>query len=280
MLGFERLWRGWGTFAAVAALSTLQACAAPTLDGEEGSSASEVVTESTFQKASSVVEGIDYLAFGFKADGCYARALYMSAELAAKGIESNAIYAIARDEENPLRIPGRPGGEWSFHVAPMLNVAAEGSARAVARVLDPSISASPLTHVEWVGRMGYAPEDKGAPLLRAVDGARYLALDEEGFTSLKATDVWHDVPSFGAMKKFDSFDLQLACSSMHAFLELEAAPNRAQKQAKLIARTRQLFAELTSVGKLDGDPEFDESSCEIACRPLDDETVACGVWAD
>lgn len=255
----------------------LQGCAAPVELEPEGSSRSEVVTQDTFERAASVVRGIDYLSFGYTADGCYVRAFYMSAELAAEGIESNSIFAIARDEQNQLEIPGSDG-TWSFHVAPMLNVAtprARGSARVVARVLDPGLSSTPLTHTAWVARMGHRPSDPGAPLLRAIDGA-YLVQAQYQLDDLRATDVWYDVPSFDAMQPFRAVDFQSACGKMHAFLEAEGTPQRAKKQATLLARTQAVMTALEGARKLEGSAsDFDAAACTTACRIVPGAPAEC-----
>src|SRR5687767_6751444 len=80
----------------------------------------ELVDQATFKKAFKIVSAIDYLPWEYKVDGCYARALYMSMELAAEGIPSNAAFAFA-DEFDELRVGEI---EWQYHVAPMLQVGA------------------------------------------------------------------------------------------------------------------------------------------------------------
>src|SRR5689334_17788201 len=98
----------------------LVGCGGPTPTTVEAtgpaSSDQPLVSEATFNAAFRIVKAIDYVPFQYKVDGCYARALYMSMELASEGIESNAIFAFA-NEEAPLTVGDI---QWSYHVAPML----------------------------------------------------------------------------------------------------------------------------------------------------------------
>ena len=80
----------------------LFACGTPDETEDALASGDAVVTGGTFGRASAIVRGIDYLPFEYQADGCYARALYMGMELAAEGIESNAIFVFAKDEAHEL----------------------------------------------------------------------------------------------------------------------------------------------------------------------------------
>lgn len=263
-------------------LASLSGCAEVPFEEEEGESSSELVSDTTFARASNIVGGIDYLAFGYKPDGCYARALYMSAELAAEGIESNALYASAQGSHR-LRIPAS-NGTWAWHVAPMLKVATKSAARREAvltKVLDPSMSKAPLDVRVWVAKMGYAWTDPDGPLLASTNGSDYpthdLGLD---FAKIEDAGELEDVASFKAMGKFRTVDVQHACGAMHAYLEVEQSPldKYEAKQDRLIARTKVLLRRLAERGKLAGAAVLDEAQCR-SCAPSG-TSYACGAGRD
>ena len=96
-----------------------------------------LVTSSQAQAAFDIVSAIDYIPFTYIVDGCYARSLYMSMELAADKIPSSAFYMFGylqpTDEVS-----------WSYHVAPLLKIRGQE-----AIVLDPAYEKEPLTMTEW-----------------------------------------------------------------------------------------------------------------------------------
>lgn len=257
------------------------ACAAPTLGDEAGQAEerqtddSAIVTSGTFAKAHGIMRGIDYLPYAYKPDGCYARALYISMELAAERIESNATYAVAKDEQNRLEIPGTTS-TWMYHVAPMLMVARAGS-DPVARVLDPAMTSAPLTHTDWLRRMGWERGEANAPTLLSVPASKYPVKSDADWSAFVASKAWSDVPSFAALPKFQMADVQHACNIVHAYLANEGKPASVVKtrQAKLVSRSTKLVAELAAVGKLAGPASaFDAATC-ASCRPVPDG-VRCG----
>ena len=248
--------------AAVAVLATTGCAVAADDDEETGDSASEIVTQSTFDKAYAIVKGIDYLPTRYLDDGCYARALYMSMELASNRIESNAIFAFAKDDTHELKVPGGdPGDTWKYHVAPMLFV--KTSAGNVPRVLDPAMTKAPLAASTWVKNMGYDLDDPFVPYLRSTSGSRYV-LGANYLDRLKQTATWTDTPSFAALKAFKVADVQHACATMNAYIPLEGGSASAakSKQARLVARTTALVTALEKNGKLaEKASTFDAVTC-------------------
>lgn len=236
----------------------LVACGAP--DEKEASLATRdaVVTGDTFGRASAIVRGIDYLPFEYKADGCYARALYMGMELAAAGIESNAIFVFAKDEAHELRIPGT-SQTWTYHVAPMLQVDRESEWK----VLDPSMSSAPLDWLAWIGKMGFRPVDRAFPYVVTTPGSVY-ASDE--LIAQQKEQRREFVDTFDEMPPFEVDDVAAACAVMHAYLDVDGRPSNAERarREKLLDRTSELVSRLASRRKLNGPPRDVWTRCE-AC---------------
>jgi hypothetical protein len=243
-------------FLGVAMIAFAAGCAPAHEDAVDSTNASaeDLVTRETFDKAFAIVQGVDYLPFKYKVDGCYARALYMSMELAAKNMESNAVFAFAQPG-TALQVGSV---EWGYHVAPMLEVGTTAES-AVHMVIDPALSNAPLTEAQWVQKMT-GPETTVAPTMLFVPGSDYAPFEAQ-------SDVDHqnfDTPSFDAMPPFKASDIQSACGVMFNYLTLETdtdADTVARKQQTLLARTPALVAALTEAGKLTADVQFSADAC-------------------
>lgn len=249
---------------ALASLCFAGCFASPDSSTEETvSSAEELVDDTTFSSASKVVEGIDYLPFAYKVDGCYARSLYMAMELAATGRESNAIFAFAR-QGTSLRVGDI---EWGYHVAPLLFV---GDDYKTARwmVLDPSIAKQPLEARQWIERMGFSEKTPASklPVVSVVAGTAYGPQDPDAnaVNAANGTIPISDVPNFESMPPFQVSDIQLACNTMRLYLREEGAANEARKAQKLVVRTLSLISNLRSRGKLQADAQFSAATCAAA----------------
>ena len=236
----------------------LFACGAPEESEEAVASSDAVVTGGTFGRASAIVRGIDYLPFEYKADGCYARALYMGMELAAEGIESNSIFVFAKDDASRLRIPGT-SQTWNYHVAPMLQVDRESEWK----VLDPSMSSAPLDWLAWVGKMGFRPADRAFPYVVTTPGSQYVS---EQLVAQQKEQRREVVDTFDEMPPFEVDDVAAACAVMHAYLDVDGRPSNAERarREKLLDRTTELVSRLASRRKLNGPPRDLWTRCE-AC---------------
>jgi hypothetical protein len=240
----------------------LVACGGAPSDDSHASAASEQdwVVKSTFDKAFGIVQGVDYLPFQYKEDGCYARALYMSMELAAQGMESNALFAFAR-----------PGTEltvgditWSYHVAPMLEVGSSAW-KNVHMIIDPALSDQPLTQAQWVGKMGFPPGTPSAPQMLIVPGSDYAPYEAKNDLAHRN----HDTPDFAHLPPFKTSDVQSACQVMFNYIALEPDAAQAaiqQKQTKLLTRSGALLDALRAGQKLDDDAVFSTVGCQ---QPID-----------
>ena len=219
------------------------------------------VVQSTFDRAFTVVQGVDYLPFQYKVDGCYARALYMSMELAAKGMESNAVFAFAQN--GTALVVGQI--QWGYHVAPMLEVGPDAD-HLVHMVIDPALSTTPLTEDQWVGDMGFQPDDPNHPYMLIVPGSDYAPYEA-------TNDIAHeqkDTPDFAHLPPFKASDIQSACGVMFHYLQLEPGsdPQTIQtKQDKLVQRSTDLVAALAAANKLTADVDFSPDACRGASPP-------------
>jgi hypothetical protein len=199
------------------------------------SETSALVTPQEFRKAEQIIAGIDYIPFDFPDDGCYARALYMSMELAAQKIPSSAQFVFPTDDNKPLRV-GEV--EWGGgHVAPVLY------SKNKAYILDRSLSPGPITREKWLQIMGRVPIK-----LLLVPGSVYgfsVIIDPnepiEGVTSNKI------IKSFDELLPFNLGDIRHAFRTMHKYIRYEAELNNKLSKSKpdpvvLEKRTRDRLA--------------------------------------
>lgn len=236
----------------VGALAPLTACTAAEIEGEAvgTSEARAVVTQEQADRAFAITKGIDYLPWGYTADGCYARALYMSMELAAERIPSSAEYVVA--DTGAVLSPGG-GVTWGWHVAPMIKITATGTPL----IIDPSLFQAPeqaRSLDTWVERNNPIPS--GAYHTYLLQGSTYWATNHLVDTT--------PIGSFAELDPFHGSDIESACSVAFSYLGYEQplpAPNvTAAKRSKLVARTRTLVDALNRVGKLD-----DLVSSDLSC---------------
>ncbi len=185
-----------------------------------------VVSPEDAARAYEVVGKLDYLPFNYKDDGCYARALYMSMEIAAKGIPSSSQFVMGT-----LRPDARI--VWGYHVAPMLQI--DG----VRTIIDPSMEKTPVTFDTWVSHMARADEVDTF----FVPGSQYLP-----DRSAPHTDPM--ITGFDQLPKFQTKDVAHACGVLWRYLGLEN-PQRPRGREKLVSRTRTLVVALHQVDKLD-----------------------------
>ncbi len=198
------------------------------------SNPSAYVSPETAQLAFAKIENIDYLPFGYKVDGCYARSLFMSMELAADVIPSSAQFAVG---------DLRPSSEvsWRYHVVPMLVVGSDSEPT----VIDPSLIARPVKRSQWLDVMN----TQGFTELVAVPGSYY---DPYSTPEKSQEKIIH---SFAELPPFDLEHITRACRTLNQYLSLENAANFREKQAKLSSKANSLTLKLIEKGKLSSEGE-------------------------
>ncbi len=210
-------------------LSTIAACGGGSSE-ESPSDISAYVSASQAGKAFDIVYDIDYLPFNYIKDGCYARELYMSMELASEKIPSSAQYIYG--SLRPV-----PGTAWSYHVAPLLKVDNNEP-----WVLDPAFEKSPLRLSAWIDKNlpagQYTTETKA--------GSAYF--DFSGRTA--EFDKSRLVKSFQELPAFLTTDIASACGVMYNYIAREEGDIE-YKRVKLLNRTTELVHELKQSKKLE-----------------------------
>jgi hypothetical protein len=239
--------------ALLAAGLATSACGSSHDTSADGIDEQDWVVQSTFNRAYTIVRGVDYLPFNYKQDGCYARALFMSMELAANKMESDAVFAFAQD--GTALVVGDI--QWGYHVAPMLEVA--GMSGLTHMIIDPSLADKAITQDQWVALMGYAKDATDHPFMLVVPGSDYAP--QEAIADVAHRQ--HDVTNFVHMPAFKASDVQNACQVMYAYIAREASATAAAKQQKLVARSDELVTALRANGKLVDDAPFDASACVV-----------------
>ncbi len=209
------------------------------------------VTPQQAQLAAQLVDSTRaYLPFAYTVDGCYARALYMSMELASRRVPSSAQYL--RGELNPSA-----SVQWGWHVAPMVEI--DGTAGRT--ILDPSLApGGPIPLEEWI-RLS---NPRGSYQLFWTLGSTYYLT---GFYTPndQALPV---IQSFAELAPFQKSDLEQACGVMSNYLSYEGRSDEAQKRALLVGRTRSLANRLLGVGKLSGYQSQGALSCGGSSVPV------------
>lgn len=201
----------------------------------QDSQSKALVSQTQADEAFAIVKAIDYIPFAYIEDGCYARALYMSMELAAQGIPSSAhyIYGNLRPNEDV---------SWWYHVAPLLKVGAEEP-----WVLDPAFEKEPLRRSDWISKNN--PNGRYTTEIKA--GSAYF--DEIGRTSEFNNN--HMIQDFEEMPTFLASDISNACTVMYNYLRNTAddTSDLTALRNKLLTRTSQLVEALQDNGKFEND---------------------------
>ncbi|MBL8923227.1 MAG: pre-peptidase C-terminal domain-containing protein [Myxococcaceae bacterium] len=209
------------------------------------------VTPQQAQLAAQLVDSTRaYLPYAFTEDGCYARALYMSMELATRRVPSSAQYLTGT-------LYPSASVTWGWHVAPMVEI--EGSTGRT--VLDPALAPTgPITLAEWIRRSN----PRGSYELFWTLGSTYYLT---GFYTPNAQSE-PVIQSFAELAPFQRSDVEHACGVMSEYLSYEGRPDQAQKRALLLGRTRSLANRLLGVGKLTGYQTQGALRCGPASVPL------------
>lgn len=249
-------------------LLTATACGQNTL---QTSDISALVSQQQASEAFGIVKALDYLPFNYIVDGCYARSLYMSLELAAEGIPSSAHYVFGY-------LQPTESVTWSYHVAPLLQLK---NSSQEPWVLDPAFEKEPLTRTEWINknfaessaslkstasstwtqiRAGSAYFDESGRVSE-FDTEETLAFSpvKDSFgnvTSLRVKPINPSVlvPDFADFPSFLSTDIHSACTIMYSYIGREmttSTSTKASKRNRLLSSTTRLIKAMSDLGKLE-----------------------------
>jgi len=226
--------------AAVAALA-LEACGPST----QMPNANTAETHDQYVEAYNIVSAIDYLPFEYAVDGCYARSLYMSMELATQGIPSRSVFAKSTSN---VPLETQDGTEWGYHVAPLIKDGSNGGET----VIDPSMKAGAyLTMDQWIYDMEFSQAEID---IVSVQGSYYGSPPE---TADPAVD------DFASLKPFNGKDIVNACNVLYNYLGSAGlnVESLAKRRAHLVQRTGELAEVLARKGKLVGAEALNGASC-------------------
>lgn len=215
--------------------ATLLSAACGRVKAVQSSETKAIVTPAQAEEAFDIVKAIDYIPFNYIIDGCYARSLYMSMELAAKGIPSSAHYIYGYlQPTNDV--------SWSYHVAPLLKIKDQEP-----WILDPAFEIEPLRLSAWIAKN----HAQGRYTTEVKAGSAYF--DESGRTA--QFDADHLIQNFADMPTFLTSDIANACTTLYNYIpqqDQSAAQSRAQR-AKLLTQTQVLADALKERAKLEND---------------------------
>ena len=259
-----------GMVSLLASAAAASACAAP--PAEEVGSSSESLTERDWSRAISYLGSLSYLPWGYTDDGCYARAIYYTMNLAAEGISSNHVYIIAKDGAHGLGSSGR----WTYHVAPLVSRDSTNELR----VLDPVYSSSPILLRDWYDRQSNWEGTEHAPILKVAPGTTYG--DRSGTVvpdpHNASTTSFREPPQFASMPAFSIGNVNAACRIMHTYIDKDATTTSDQKATKhhaLSSDSKRLVTALGALGKLSSgtlDASCTAFAPELASCPADTRT--------
>ncbi len=106
-------------------------------------SLSEKDVQSLFDEAKNMKD----IPYGYKYDGCYARAHLLARRFESKGIKVEKIWV-----KGALSVPGTDV-KWNFHVAPVVTIIDPETKSAKKMVIDPSLASKAVTPEEWLSLM-------------------------------------------------------------------------------------------------------------------------------
>ncbi len=247
-------------FTSLLAVTLFAGCAASTSEVAGTTKSAAVVSQEDANEAFRVAAAIDYLPFGYTQDGCYARALFMSMEIATHGIATSAEYIHAT--AGGVLSPGN-GVFWGWHVAPMVQVGKEGTPQ----IIDPSLFTAPRVArdlSDWITASNPVSNDASVDAVgpfyavERVVGSHYRNREVSPGQDLL-------VSSFAELPAFKFADLEDACDVAWDYLGREtpalAEADLAAKRARLTTRTGELVPALVARGKLDGYTAGDPVHC-------------------
>lgn len=233
---------------------------------EEESADTETPAKKPTAKVDPVMEvwnGTNYLPWTFAPNGCYARAYYVTMELAVRGVAASQQIASFMWMKNGSKLepvdtkkPSKPrllfGGKpvrWDYHVAALLlpPVVKEPT------ILDRAMEAGPVPVATWLADINSTNQPKSVRAGNsATDGYNEFTTWGSTFVGLRPDlNKWWDSvtsPTLADAPAFNASDVQFACDALHTVIECVPAADNAKKQAAVKERTNELLAALEEKG--------------------------------
>lgn len=234
---------------------------------DQGTKPSAFIESSMSERAFEIIDKIDYLSFSYTDDGCQARSLYMSMELASNNIPTSSQFAVGYFD------PNFDGWGWPLHVAPMIiisnsdmnkdelqkkwaylevspNEKLQLSKKIIEPViLDPSLAKGPIFLSEWISR------------LNIVEKSKFFATPGTTVNSPKRENT-KIISNISEMGKFKISDIKKSCSYIWKFINKEKiSPETVEKKRKrLLKRTHELIEKLDTQNMIIKDISFEKCS--------------------
>jgi|GEM_PF-715671 len=164
---------------------------------------SEEEVQDLFKQAKNMAD----IPFGYKYDGCYARAHVMARRFEAMGIPVEKVWI-----KGSLFVPGTDV-QWNYHVAPVINVKSK-EGKIVKYVIDPSLTEKAVTVDGWVESMG--KKVKGGVVQTPYPFPMNVANFQRTAVSFSSSDVY--VPD-NDEKRSEAENMALAIQTMKEYTE-------------------------------------------------------------
>jgi hypothetical protein len=219
----------------------------------------------SLKKAETIAKSTtSYLPFEHKTTGCSDRALYVSMELAAQGIVNSRVWLFGSLQYGPME-----SDIWSNHTAPVIS-ASDKPTIDNTYVLDYALFDQPATLRQWTEKSNkyskLPPQEKALQLL-VVEPGQGVSSDAWGklFSHLLYVNSpegidsvfksYKMVTALNQIKPFLQEEIEFSCSTNHAHLARIGGKDSAQRQARLIERTKFLVSQLSRLGLYKGDSQ-------------------------
>jgi hypothetical protein len=166
------------------------------------------LTEAEVQDLFKKAKSMDDIPFGYKYDGCYARAHVMARRFEAMGIPTEKVWI-----KGSLFVPNTDI-QWNYHVAPVINVK-DKNGNIQKYVIDPSLNDKAVPVDEWVATMG--KNVKGGVVKTSYPYPINVASFQRTAVAISSSDIY--VPDNDEVRSEDE-NMQLAVQTMKEYTQV------------------------------------------------------------
>lgn len=167
----------------------------------------KTISESEVQELFKKAKNMEDIPFGYKYDGCYARAHVMARRFEAMGIPTEKVWI-----KGALNVPGTDI-EWNYHVAPVINVKTKSGA-IVKYAIDPSLNDKAVPVDDWVASMG--KNVKGGVMKTSYPFPMNIAQFQRTAVAFSSSDIY--VPD-NDEKRSEEQNMQMAIQTMKGYTQ-------------------------------------------------------------